>query len=256
MSMYLTNGASSHRSIYLAGRSDSAALASYAYRDGESLKCETGSQKDVMALFVEHKMAGCEEEGGFWKVALMVVIPIVLIVAAVTFAQNAFQVAGVAIFAVIAAFPCYSLSLVGENNLSSDALYQQLRRHHGAEHMVMNYFRKVGEKAQTPISVQDLQGYRYLDRECGTVMMASIVLWAAALGVAVALVPAWGAMGALKLMAAVTVLLLLNTYVNPANPLVNIQKPEVAPPTLAELEVAATAYNALLAAFEGEEQQG
>lgn len=55
-------------------------------------------------------------------------------------------------------------------------------------------------------------------------------------------------------MAATTVLLLLNTFVNPVNPLINIQKSEVAPPTLTELEVAVTAYNALRSALEHEGQ--
>ena len=48
-------------------------------------------------------------------------------------------------------------------------------------------------------------------------------------------------------------LLLANNYLNPRNPLKRLQEPEVAKPTQEELELAACAYNQLLAAFEPDE---
>ena len=79
--------------------------------------------------------------------------------------------------------------------------------------------------------------------------MALLVLFSLVLGVAVALVPWWGWAASLKLLATGTVLLLVNIYANPANPLVYFQQPEAASPPDAELEVAAAAYNRLIQKF-------
>lgn len=65
----------------------------------------------------------------------------------------------------------------------------------------------------------------------------------------VALVPWWGVGASLKALGAITVLLLANIYLNPKNPLKRFQMPEVAQPTLVELEFAAEACNQLRAAF-------
>lgn len=96
---------------------------------------------------------------------------------------------------------------------------------------------------------QDLEGCSYIDPECGTICASSAVIWAVALGFGVALVPWWGVGASLKALGATTVLLLANIYLNPKNPLKRFQMPEVAQPTLVELEFAAEAYNQLRAVF-------
>lgn len=115
MSTLLTNGASSQRGIYLAGSNGSVSQASYAYRADGRIVCETGSPKELGELFKNHRVAdSVDKNSDLTRVALMIAIPIALIAAAVNFAENVLQVAGVAILAVLAAFPCYALSLIGK----------------------------------------------------------------------------------------------------------------------------------------------
>ena len=102
-----------------------------------------GSKKTVSALFNEHLNANRKEKDpSDRKVVLMFLVHIALTVAAFLFAQNAYQVAGVALAAVLGAFPAFALSLIGGDSFDDDVPYQQLRRNHGAEHALFAYIRK------------------------------------------------------------------------------------------------------------------
>lgn len=254
--MYLTNGKSNQRGVCLTARTGKQTVSAYAYRCEGGIKCLVGDNQVVDALFKKHRNANAREKSSSDRnVVLMFLVPVVLIVAAFVFAQNAYQVAGVALAAVVGAFPAFALSLIGGDSFDDDALYQQLRRNHGAEHMLFAYIRKHPMKKTPQVMVEDLEGYSYVDPECGTVWASTAVIWAVALGLSVALVPWWGAGASLKALAAFTALLVANIYLNPKNPLKHFQGPEVAQPTLEELELAVEAYNQLRAAFPEEDRE-
>ena len=168
---------------------------------------------------------------------------------------------GAILFAIVGWFPAYALLATTGHDYKTDEMFEQFRRYHGAEHTVF-YARKKkneaclvegGELSQEACvekryqfereghtwSLSELSEFPYLERECGTVYAAALLAWAVAAGVIIACSPYLGFLKTFGFLFAAAVLLLLNTWFNPLNPLKLAQWRMVSRPTPAELEVAA-----------------
>lgn len=160
-------------------------------------------------------------------------LALALIVAAAVLFDGA-PVFGTVVFAVVAWFPAYALLATRFHTYQTDEMFEQFRRHHGAEHAA---FRASRKNKDSWVS-DDLSKVSHYENECGTVYAAALLVWALIAGVAIANFPALGFLKTFGVLFGALVLLLLNTWFNPANPLKLAQYWAVARPAAAELELA------------------
>lgn len=208
---------------------DKAILCSY---EGEEMVFKEGNSKDLYDEFVWINDNGKDPYkdkniGKRMKIAVAIVF---LIMMAVIFASDSFAPkAGAVIFFLSGWFPAMSLSALGVDSYKT-GLFEQFRKNHGAEHTVIAYER--AEKAGW--TLEEVREYSYVDPQCGSVYMASLLCWSIITGIAIGIRPSWG----LLISAIAAVLLFINTTSNKRNPFMKVQLPGVAKPTDRELMLA------------------
>ncbi|MBR3689615.1 MAG: DUF1385 domain-containing protein [Eggerthellaceae bacterium] len=233
----MQRGFSSQRGIMFGDPALEGDNAVYCWRDQEEIQTLVGPYDQVHKRFradQETDQVELEEDPRNRLMLKLLVLAIVLIVAAVVLFDGA-PVVGAVVFAVIGWFPSYAILATKYHDYETNEMFEQFRRYHGAEHTVVHAQRKSNPSWKT----EDLSKLPYLENECGTVHMATLLVWALVAGITIALFPYLGFLKTLGVLFAATVLLLLNLWFNPANPLKLVQKRVVSHPTATELELAA-----------------
>lgn len=245
----MIQGQSSQRGILFADTSAPGDNAVYCCYQNGQITCLEGPCDELRQIFKSEVAADKDPARGKQRTrimlgALLFMIAVVALVAVVCGQPRA--IAGAATFAVVGAFPLISLALTGTHELASQQMFDQLKRNHGAEHAAIAYHRKTKSLAKPAWSVDELRSCSYIDPECGTVYMASILLWAAVAGIAIGLSADLGLAKTLGILAGTAVLLTLNLWFNPANPLKLVQLRMVSRPTDRELALAGAGMQRLV----------
>ena len=238
----MLHGRSSQRGILFADTDVEGENAVYCCYQGDRIECLSGTFEDLKELFQSEKDA--DKAPDFSKRITRIVLGVLafmvaVVVLAALFGGSAHAAAGAALFAAAGAFPLISFAVSSTHGFISDEVFSQFKRNHGAEHAVWGYRRKHGAPPAADCLIEELRACSHLDPECGTVYMASLLLWAAIAGVAVANLPALGVLKTAGVLVGAAVLLVLNTWLNPLNPLRLAQLHMVAKPGDRELLMAA-----------------
>lgn len=210
----------------------------YCWRDQGEICTFTGPYDQIYEQFRAEQKADqveLEKDPRSRLMLKLLAFAIALIAAAAVLFDGALVV-GVVVFAVVGWFPSYAILATKYHDYETDEMFEQFRRYHGAEHTVVH----AQGKSRPPWEIEDLAKLPYLENECGTVYMATLLVWALVAGIVIAYFPYLGFLKTLGVLFAATVLLMLNLWFNPANPLKLVQKRMVSRPTASELELAAS----------------
>lgn len=142
-----------------------------------------------------------------------------------------FAILGAVIFAVGSYFPITCFVYALQNRYTSTADHHRFKRHHAAEHMIVNYTKD----KDTPLDLDALKKASRLHRECGTTYMGTLIILFGLIGAAVAMLPALGVLKAILMIILSIILLFLNILFNPLNPLKLLQLFVTEKPTDKEL---------------------
>lgn len=245
----MIHGQSSQRGILFADSSAPGDNAVYCcYQNGE-ITCLEGPADELRKLFKSEMNQDKSPRGERRKdiVSLISCLLMVAVVAgAVVLDGTPNVIAGALVFAVVGAFPLMSLSATCIHNLASPETFEQLKRNHGAEHAALACHRRHKKSPGATFTLERMRASSYIDPECGTVYMASILLWAAIAGVTLGFSAELGIAKAAGILVGALVLLVANIWFNPANPLKVFQLTMVARPTDRELALAAAGLQKLL----------
>lgn len=217
------------------------------------LQTLVGPYDEVVARFKEDREADKvkpEKDPHIRVMLALLLVAVVLPFAVAALTEGAAPVVGAAVFAVVGWFPAYAIIAAPMHEYASDELFQQFRRHHGAEHAVS----MMNRRKKPAWEVTDLRAMPWVERECGNVYMATLLVWALIAGIAIAFFPQLGLLKTAGALVGSLVLLLLNTWFNPWNPLRYAQLRMVAKPTDADLALASTCMQEFLRIKEAAEQ--
>lgn len=208
----------------------------YCWRKQGEIQTLVGPYDHVHEIFrAEQKADQSEsEKDPHGRLMLKLLAAAVALIAAAAMLLDGAPVVGTLVFAVVAWFPAFVLFDTKHHDYETDEMFEQFRRYHGAEHAVVI----ARKKNEASWEGDDLTRMPYLENECGTVYMATLLVWALISGITIALFPHLGLMKTAGIIFAAMVLLLLNLWFNPANPLRRAQLRVVARPGAAELELA------------------
>lgn len=236
----MVHGQSSQRGILFADDALPGDNAVYCCYEAGEIICLTGPLGELRALFKSEMDADKVPGAGRRRDRCMLAsigFMAALVAAAFMLGAPLEVRAGAVAFALIGAFPLMALASCGCHEFGDDRTFAQLKRNHGAEHMAIAYHRRQKRKGGN-WSLEEIGACSHIDPECGTVYMASALLWAGVVGAAICAVGVLGIGGVLGLAAGAAVLLALNTWFNPANPLKLVQLRMVARPGTRELMLA------------------
>lgn len=255
----MISGHSNQRGILFSDTSAEGDNAVYCWRDGDSVSYLAGPVDEMRKLFKDEMRAdkAPSKRPALTRAMLFeALFMIALIVCSVVFDGRPQVIAGAFVFAVIGSFPLLSLTSARLHEFRTDVMFEQLRRNHGAEHTVINYWeaekdradeeREDAETTEEPWSINDIRSYSHFAKECGTVHMSSALIWAGITGASICFSAELGWPTTAEIILGSALALFLNTLLNPFNPLKLFQKMNVAKPTDSELEVAATGLQALI----------
>lgn len=255
----MISGHSNQRGILFSDASAEGNNAVYCWRDGDSISYLTGPVDEMNKLFKDEirvDKAPSERPALTRAMVFEALFMVALVICSVVFDGRPQVIAGAFVFAFIGSFPLLSLTSARLHEFRTDEMFEQLRRNHGAEHTVINYWETEKdhsdeeladlEAIEEPWNLDDIRPYSHFAKECGTVYMSSILIWAGITGASICFSAelGWLATGGIILGSAFV--LFLNTLLNPLNPLKLLQKMNVAKPTDTELEVAATGLQVLI----------
>lgn len=193
--------------------------------EGENPIIESGEKSALLKKMKELDSSNQSEKHTF-KIMGAELLFLVLFVAAVQiFIGGFFPVFGAVIFALIAAFPILVLIFACRNTYKSENFHEAFRSFHGAEHMVVAY----ALKKPSEFVFSEAKKFSPYHKECGTVYSASVLVFAAVLGIFFALIPKIGFLWFLGAFLLCPVLLFINLF-NPYNPLMLFQRNVVKKP--------------------------
>lgn len=245
----MIHGQSSQRGILFADGAATGDNAVYCCYEGGEIVCLTGPLEDLRPLFKSErdadKVPGAGKRGEALMLASCALMAVVVVLAGV-FGSTMQVTAGALVFALVGAFPLMSLLTAGTHEFGDPALFEQLKRNHGAEHAALAYHRKTRRQGNWSWSLEELRECSHLDPECGTVYLGALLVWAAVAGVAIGCSGSLGALKVVGILVGAAVLLVLNTWFNPHNPLKLLQLCIVARPGDRELQLAAAGMQRLL----------
>lgn len=169
-----------------------------------------------------------------WSILLIIALELISMTALVCFiaksADHIYSTLGAILFCLISFFPIMSIVYSTQNHYSTKVNSRRFKRNHAAEHKIINCVQQ--NKAQ--FDMQDLRKSSKLHRECGTVYMGSLILFAGVTGSLVANLPTLGLLNVIAFILLGGCILFLN-MLNPFNPLMLLQLIVTENPTDAEL---------------------
>lgn len=233
-------GHSNQRGIMFADRSVQGDNAVYCWYEGEEMRCCVGRAERVRERFVNDQKADRVPQEKDRHGALMLrlaAIALAAIAVTVIFLDNGPLTVAVSLVAIVGWFPAYAILSTGLHEYESDEVFEQFKRFHGAEHAAVACYRK-SERGWT---MNDLRSASWLEQECGTVYMATVLVWLLIVAVAILNVASLGVLKLVGVIFGSLILLALNTWFNPANPLKRVQLRVVSKPGDRELALASAA---------------
>lgn len=236
----MLTGHSNQKGIMFADRRVQGNNAVYCWYEGDEMRCFVGRVERVRERFVNDERADRvpqkKDKHGALMLRLAAIALAIIAVSIIFFDYGPLTVAAVLV-AVVGWFPAYAILSAGLHEYESDEVFEQFKRFHGAEHAAVACYRE----QECGWTLRDLRSAPWLERECGTVYMATVLVWLIIVAVAILCVPMLGVLKLVGVIFGSLVLLVLNTWFNPANPLKRVQLRVVSKPGDRELVLASAA---------------
>lgn len=245
----MISGQSSQRGITFVDSEAEGQNAVYCCYQNDEIVCLTGRAEEIKKLFKSEmdsdKVPGKDKKTTRTMVGVLLIMVLLLAWAiGVNGAPNV--IVGVVVFAIVGSFPLFALASMDDHQFEQQDTFEQLKRNHGAEHVILAYHRKHIKETSPAWSIEELRKSDYIDPECGTVYLATLLVWSVVVSLTLCCINEVGLGGAVGIIIGSALLLIINAWFNPFNPLKLFQLRMVARPGDRELYLAAAGMQKLM----------